>query len=168
MVRKKLGSVVLMKLTFIDVHGNSVNLILGEILVKSPQHVWAICKFQDQWVLTHHKKRGLEFPGGKIEVGETAEEAVKREIMEEIGGIVDSLRLIGQYEVEDKEGSFVKNIYFAKLKEFREIRHYFETNGPVLLDSSFQFENLGNDFSFIMKDETLRKSLDYLKENDKG
>ena len=42
---------------------------------EQPKHVWVICKFHKQWLLTRHPRRGWEFPGGKVEEGETAEEA---------------------------------------------------------------------------------------------
>ena len=39
-----------------------------------------ICRFFDQWLLTRHKERGWEFPGGKREPGETLEVAAFREV----------------------------------------------------------------------------------------
>ena len=47
----------------------------------SQKHVWVVCRYGDQWLLTHHLRRGLEFPGGKVELGETPEEAAVREFM---------------------------------------------------------------------------------------
>jgi mutator protein MutT len=38
------------------------------------------------------------FPGGKIKRGEIAEDAVKREVMEETGILVKNVRQIGQFE----------------------------------------------------------------------
>src|SRR5699024_12008245 len=46
---------------------------------KTPKHVLVICRYHDHWLLTNHKSRGYEFPGGKVEKGETAEQARSEE-----------------------------------------------------------------------------------------
>src|SRR5690625_3804916 len=120
--------------TFIDYYKNKVTLSFADHPFSSePKHVWVICKYKDKWLLTKHKERGLEFPGGKVEQGETAEQGAIREVLEETGGVVETIDYIGQYFVAGKGGEIIKNIYFAFISELKEQPTYFETDGPVLL-----------------------------------
>jgi 8-oxo-dGTP diphosphatase len=116
-----------------------------------------------QWLLTNHKKRGLEFPGGKVEHGETPEAAAIREVKEETGATVRSLTFLGQYEVTLPSERIVKNIYAADVQVLSNRNSYYETNGPVKIAELPEAIEKDPSFSFIMKDLVLRKTLDYLK-----
>jgi A/G-specific adenine glycosylase len=57
----------------------------------------AVLRSEDRWLIHRRPERGLlgglwEFPGGKIESGETPEAACRRELSEEAGLTVDELR----------------------------------------------------------------------------
>lgn len=54
-------------------------------------------------------------PGGAVEIGETVEEACRREMMEEIGLPIENLRLIGVYSKPDRDprGHTVSIAYLA-------------------------------------------------------
>lgn len=130
---------------------------------RHPKHVFAICKLQAYWLLTKHKSRGIEFPGGKVESGETAEQAAIREVKEETGGIVSQLHYIGQYNVTGKKEQIIKNVYFAEVEELIDQRSYFETDGPVLLEELPKNVREHELFSFIMKDDVLTHSLRLIK-----
>ncbi|WP_456277909.1 RNA deprotection pyrophosphohydrolase [Bacillus sp. AK128] len=150
--------------TFTDHYKNEVLLSFQDHPFSNyPKHVWVICRYMDQWLLTAHSRRGLEFPGGKVEIGETAEEAAVREVKEETGGKVETLQYIGQYKVAGKEKTIIKNIYFAEVSTIEKQPTYFETHGPVLLP--FLPSDLSQDgrFSFIMKDDVLNHSLHFIK-----
>ncbi|MFC4387192.1 RNA deprotection pyrophosphohydrolase [Gracilibacillus marinus] len=151
--------------TFNDYYNNKVNLSFEDHpFDSSPKHVWVICRYKGKWLLTKHLSRGLEFPGGKVEKNETADDAALREVNEETGAKVDQLYYIGQYCVESRYQSIVKNIYFATIKELTEQTSYFETAGPVLLEEIPTNIKHNETFSFIMKDDVLTYSLAYIKE----
>ncbi len=54
------------------------------------------------------------FPGGKIEDGETSEQSTVREVLEETGLAVDGLNAVGKLEFyDDAEPSFFVDVYRA-------------------------------------------------------
>ncbi|WP_284141479.1 MULTISPECIES: RNA deprotection pyrophosphohydrolase [unclassified Virgibacillus] len=148
---------------FKDYYQNEVKLSFDdEPFSKDPRHVWSICQYRNQWLLTKHQERGLEFPGGKVEKDETAIEAAIREIKEETGGVVKEIAYIGQYFVAGKAGDVIKNVYFAQISNLVAQPTYFETAGPVLLDSLPNNIKSNKAYSFIMKDDVLSNCLDYI------
>ncbi|WP_458412150.1 RNA deprotection pyrophosphohydrolase [Schinkia sp. CFF1] len=147
-------------LKFNDYYGNTVQLSFDECpFSKTPKHVWVICKYRNQWLLTIHKERGMEFPGGKVEQGESPEAAAHREVLEETGGTISSLYYIGQYEVKAKSEVIMKNIYFAQIEELHYQDTFYETDGPILLDELPDNIMSNEKFSFIMKDKVLQESI---------
>ncbi|GAB3800549.1 RNA deprotection pyrophosphohydrolase [Virgibacillus kimchii] len=153
--------------TFTDYYNNQVKLSFEDHpFSKEPKHVWVICRYKNKWLLTNHKERGLEFPGGKVEEGETAEQAAIREVEEETGGLVNHIRYIGQYFVDGKRQAVVKNVYYAIVDTLEVKDTYHETNGPHLLKKiPKNVKNLGV-YSFLMKDNVLKYSLRFIDEND--
>ncbi|WP_147805140.1 RNA deprotection pyrophosphohydrolase [Alkalicoccus halolimnae] len=128
-----------------------------------PKHVWVICRYEDKWLLTKHPSRGIEFPGGKVEEGETAEEAAIREVAEETGGVVRVITYIGQYHVSGKSETVIKNVYFAEIDRLEKKDSYHETKGPKLLKSLPDSLRFDGKFSFMMKDEVLPLSMEIIK-----
>jgi len=145
---------------FTDYYQNKVILSFEDHpFSSSPKHVWIICKYQEFWLLTNHRDRGLEFPGGKVEKNETPLAAAKREVFEETGGVIHDIQYLGQYKVLGKDKTIIKNIYVAKIKEIKQKKTYLETEGPVLLKELPKDIQEDSRFSFIMKDGVLSYSL---------
>ncbi len=60
--------------------------------------------------------RGLyAFPGGRVEAGETLIEAVRREVMEETGALIDRIEHLTDLELSSSEGGieFVLSVHVA-------------------------------------------------------
>lgn len=68
-------------------------------------------------LLVHNIKHGLrmEPPGGKVEERESSEEAVIREVREELGVTVRVLDELGVYRTESPEGAFDVHMIFCEI-----------------------------------------------------
>ena len=149
---------------FRDLHGNEVHFhdTQGQF-DQTAGHVLVICRYKGKWVLTRHSKRGLEFPGGKVEKNETAVQAALRELFEEAGGEAQQLIPLGEYKVMDPAGSFVKAVFYAELTALTEKDDYLETEGPVLLSELPDDFQTSSQYSFIMKDQVILLCLNKIK-----
>ncbi len=150
---------------FKDIQGNEVHFQEEQgHFEREAGHVLVICRYKESWVLTKHTKRGLEFPGGKVEKNETPVQAAIREVYEETGGEAKKVIPIGEYKVFDPAGSFIKAVFYADLTAITLKDDYMETDGPVMIS------NLPNDFqtsdqySFIMKDPVILICLDKINQ----
>ncbi|PFA64025.1 nucleoside triphosphatase YtkD [Bacillus sp. AFS015802] len=147
---------------FIDENGKQVEMSFDKgRFQQESYHLLVICRHEGKWLLTRHKKRGLEFPGGKREPGETLEEAAIRETFEETGGVIMDPVFIGEYKVHDHT-PFVKTIFFAETEELIQKEDYLETDGSVLWSGDFSEVHDDPSFSFIMKDLVVELAMNRL------
>jgi 8-oxo-dGTP diphosphatase len=151
--------------TFQDANGNKVQLLFdGNSFSELSEHVLVICTFYNQWLLTKHKRRGYECPGGKREEGETLIEAAKREVYEETGAILKTIELIGEYKVANIQDSFVKTIFYGEVESLEQKEDYLETEGPVLISGDLLTLRWQDTYSFIMKDKVIEEVIKKINE----
>ncbi|EJG4799501.1 nucleoside triphosphatase YtkD [Listeria monocytogenes] len=134
-----------------DTLGNKVTVYF-EAQENNPDDVLVIPKTEEGWLFTEHKIRGLEFPGGKGEFGETNIEAAKRELMEETGAISAELHFVADYLVESEERTFTKRVYVTQVISIKSLADYHETKGPVIIQGELNQFILQPAFSFFMRD----------------
>ena len=154
--------------TFQDANGCVVELSFkNNSFSESTEHVLVICTFYNQWLLTKHKIRGFEFPGGKREEGETLEKAAIREVYEETGAVLETIQYIGEYKVSNEQDSFVKAIFYGEVESLQQKEHYFETQGPVLVGGDLLSLRWQDSYSYIMKDNVIEKAIQKINEKKK-
>lgn len=151
-------------ISFQDLNGFQVKLSFqqGSFSIAS-EHVLILTKHKGKWLLTKHPTRGLEFPGGKLENGETLMEAAIRETKEETNVDIVELEWFAEYLVLDKK-PFCKTVYIAEVGYINKEPTSFETEGAFWLSS----EEIGqsNSLSFHMKDEGIKAILKKVNEID--
>ncbi|PFP27890.1 nucleoside triphosphatase YtkD [Bacillus sp. AFS073361] len=149
---------------FLDANGNKGELSFSpNSFQEKAKHVLVICQHGDEWLLTNHKQRGLEFPGGKMESGETLEEAAQREVFEETGAILTELIFLAEYKIFDPEKSFVKTVFWGNVKRIEKTSGYYETDGPVLVQGDILTQRFGDTYSFIMKDQVIEQCVKHIQ-----
>ncbi|MBD7907763.1 NUDIX domain-containing protein [Sporosarcina gallistercoris] len=148
-------------LSFDDLKGSRVELVFGEQELEA-RHVLVVLKYEGKWLLTPHKIRGVEFPGGKAEPGETIEQAAIREVMEETGVTVANLVKFAEYVVYT-EPPFCKAVFTADVAGIDERAERFETDGALW----FTDEQLDHceTLSFHMKDEGMKELRNWVEQH---
>lgn len=122
---------------------NETRLVLSNVL---PQHKLItssfVLAFQDnELLLTNLNERGWDIPGGHIELGESPMQAMKRELYEETGAVIDSPQVLGHEliriykEPENYKYPFPDSymvFYCAKIIKLDDFKSTNETKGRGL------------------------------------
>ncbi|MBO9608741.1 MAG: NUDIX domain-containing protein [Paenibacillaceae bacterium] len=127
-----------------------------------PNCVLIFAFYEGRLLLVKHRERGWELPGGKIEPGELAEAAAKREAQEEAGATIAVLEPVGQYSIdEDGRTSIVKTIYIALIASLSPLPGGHETDEVRLVSEPPSPSEVRSDpsYSYVMKDDVYELTL---------
>jgi 8-oxo-dGTP diphosphatase len=124
--------------------------------------------FDGQLLFTHHRQRGLELPGGKIEKDEWPIHAAIRELFEETGAEAESLEAIAQYKIIEAGWSIsLKQVFIARIARLHTPPKGYETDRNCLFHIPPSFQEVISDtrYSEHMRDQVYPLSLDFIMQN---
>ena len=93
-------------------------------------------KYGDNWIyVRHHKRTTWEIPGGHIEKDETADEAARRELMEETGALDFTIECVSTYSVLKKGETGYGRLYLAEISTLGPVPDTSEIAEVKIMDS---------------------------------
>ncbi|WP_134704007.1 NUDIX domain-containing protein [Ammoniphilus sp. YIM 78166] len=136
---------------FVNPLGQNIYLTFSpQLFSPLPDHVLILPLYKDKLLFTCHPERGWELPGGKVEEGETAQEAAIREAWEETGARISVLTQLAEYRVKDGDLGFSKAVFLAEVLEWGARPLEFETIDAALFPLDLNLNQ--EEFSLFMKD----------------
>lgn len=92
---------------------------------EKPLYAVISARYRGQWIFVRHQQRSsYEVPGGKIEPGEDALTAAKRELYEETGALDFDLSQISYYSVTKDNKTNWGTLFFAEIEEMGPLPEY--------------------------------------------
>lgn len=150
--------------TFEDLRGCKVELsFMPHTFDVASKHVLVLVQHQGKWLTTQHKLRGTEFPGGKVEAGETLAQAAAREVYEETGVHVKHVTWFAEYAVY-AQPLFSKTVFLASFDRQESLPADFETIGMAWLTEEELFA--AEPLSFYMQDDGMKMLLREVNQRD--
>ena len=105
--------------------------------------VCTLCFSGNKLLMIKHDERGWDIPGGHIEPGESLEEALRREVLEEAGATLSECKCFAHFKFQlngPKPPDFKYPypagyivLYLSKLRSLNEFKGEFETSDRALM-----------------------------------
>lgn len=102
---------------------------------RAPLRAFAALVFpwvEEQVLLCDIENRGWCIPSGRVEPGESSEEAARREALEESGAVLGDLTYMGCYRITDRDEVRWADVFAARIVELRSIVNTKESHGRRL------------------------------------
>lgn len=150
---------------FAGAYGGKVDLTFDAAAVRDANAVLVFAFYRGHLLMTKHKLRGWEVPGGKVEQGEWPSQAALRETYEEAGAEIDGLEWIAQYIVtQANEEPLFKSVYIARINRMHPLPDGFETEEIRLYDEPPLPPEVqhSREFSPIVQDQVYSRILEHL------
>ncbi|MFM2415192.1 MAG: nucleoside triphosphatase YtkD [Candidatus Parcubacteria bacterium] len=91
-----------------------LTLFAGGDVIPNIRRVRVVCFCDTKVVLIYESQNNeWSFPGGKVEDGETPEEGAQREVLEESGRVVTTIKPLGVVRVTSPEGMLHERLWFV-------------------------------------------------------
>ena len=119
-------------------------------------------KYGDNWIyVRHHKRTTWEIPGGHIEKDETADEAARRELMEETGALDFTIECVSTYSVLKNGETGFGRLYLAEISTLGPVPDISEIAEVKMMD--LLPENLTHP---DIQPQLYQRVLDFIKERN--
>jgi len=93
-------------------------------------------KYGDGWLyVRHHNRKTWEIPGGHIEKDETADEAARRELIEETGALEFTIECVSTYSVFKNGETGFGRLYLAEISTLGPVPDTSEIAEVKMMDS---------------------------------
>jgi len=146
--------------------GQLVKMTWDQERFLEPGSVLVFVYYQGRLLLTRHKRRGWELPGGTREDAELPVHTAIREVYEETGAVLEKIEPLGQYVIEAAGmPPLVKTIYIAKACGMHPLPSGFETAEVRLEEQAPSPEHVKGsaEYSILLKDDVYRYALERAK-----
>lgn len=117
--------------------------VVAAIICDNNKHIFATQRGYGEF------KDGWEFPGGKVEAGESKEDALKREIEEELDAVINVGNLLKTIEYDYPNFHLVMHCYFATIKDGELVLKEHEASKWLSIDDLYSVNWLPADLLII-------------------